>query len=148
MLQSIKNDVSGLYTYLLKRDYCIVKRYFSLHITPQHNLQVVRKISRDELEACIQNKCVLRICTSRLSKFNFFRNRADYIDLFLLKKVNQTAIELCESDISIPLKDFLPDTKLSRASNMYLPNLRYKNFLPPKKREQVKDFEMLGLESN
>ena len=130
--------------HLEKRNYLITTRRFMTHISPKYNIQAVT--TYDPKRANIPNPEKLHTRglkkSGPLVRVHF--KRTDYFDIFFLGKSDGGVIAH-GFKVVIPWNDFLPAEKISEKSNLLLPNLNYKRYLPPRKGKQQQDFDMNGL---
>ncbi len=138
-------DFEKLINYLQDRNYRIMSRHLSTHISPWHNLQVVSNF--DYTAAIGQDPAEWRIRVMRKGKsfVRFAGHRTDFLDIFFLGKTEDGVI-LHGYDAMVPWQDFLPVTQPVKDSALLLPNIRYKCYLPPISTREEIDFQKAGIQ--
>ena len=138
-------DLEKILIHLQALDYRVMSKHFSTHISPWHNMQIVSRF--DKTENLTKNPDLLKVRVIKKGRalFRYARHRVDYFDVFFLGRTKEGVI-LHGYNAIVPWGDFLPTNSITDESNLILPNIRYKQYLPPKKKKEKTDFEVAGIE--
>ena len=139
------DDLDKLLIHLHSLDYRVMSKHFSTHISPWHNMQIVSRFDKNKNLRKDPNLLKVRVIKRGRALFRYARHRVDYFDVFFLGKTDQGVV-LHGYDAIVPWEDFLPTQPITEESNLILPNINYKQYLPPKKKKEETDFEVAGIQ--
>lgn len=134
-----RDDFEALYAYLSSREYSIIEKYFSAHVSPWLNLQggkqYIGKPTKEEAD-----RLSFRVKSKTTLPFTYARRRMNYLDLFLLEKSND-GVYLLGYNRLVKWEDFEPYRPMLPGSKVLLPNINYKKQLQPVNEQERLDFE-------
>ena len=128
-------NLEVLTTHLKSKRYRLVKRHFSTHISPWHDLQVVVDYNLNQYYQSTRD--AIRIRGLKMgSPFRIIRRRFHHFDIFLWNKYPEGIIPI-DTETIIPWDDFFPTNQISENSGLIFPNSRHKKYLPESNSEKT-----------
>ena len=137
-------DLEKMINHLHQQGYSVMTRYFSMHISPWHNWQMVSKFNQSGVNGADPGELRIRVLKCGNTFFRHACCRTDYFDVFFLGSKDE-GVELHGYRSVVPWSDFLPEITVKEGSNLFLPNLNYKRYLPPLNEKEKIDFRKAGI---
>ena len=137
-------DLAEFREYLKGRGYRFVRRSFVAKIAPKLYIQFYVPFDPASIRRLYAGKHVVKLLKTGREKAFRIRGRLELIDVLLLGKADKGVYDYAYRAI-IPWKDFLPIEKLTDESNLLLPNIAYKKYLPSYTQRSKEDLNIAGI---
>ncbi len=134
-------DLEKFYDFLKSKNYGLVRRVFTTHISPKHTLDLV--VVTNPKDILNKERRHLRILTNHRKNLLNVTNRTDYMDLFLYEK-RDSEIFLLEENSTVPSSSFFPssDHELNNGNHVKIPKLDYLMNLKSKWKRKIDVYDL------
>ena len=139
------DDLLALNQHLNQHGYTLVNKFFSGHVSPRYNLQLVTIPDIPSIPKKQYTSLKLRALADNGRKIRMLRQRIDYFDVFLLGPQKE-GIKMLGYNTLVPWQDFLPVVPVLGHPTLTLPNKQYKAYLPVENSRMEKDLQLAGLQ--
>ena len=138
------DDLIAFNDYLGRNGYILVDKFFSGHVSPKHNMQLVTPAVISGGSKMMFESLKLRALAGKAGKIRLLRRRIDYFDVFLLQP-RPEGVKMVGYDTVVPWQDFLPVVPVIGHPTLRLPNKQYKSYLPVENSRMEQDLQLAGL---